>query len=283
MKTTKRILLAGVLMAAAGCSAPEPDEKFLLRAAPEKGLALRRDLNEKSSGWLSVRADGAETRQALAKDEHRVFEDEILEVEGARVLKLRRTHTLWDLKRQGPGDAAPVSVPRALVGKPIVLVRTDLGTEYEGAEGLPEEELKANLLGAIEALVSPPSEPVAVGTEWVVDGDRIVEMFGGEGSSRALKVRWVTGTGRLDSIEGTGIAHVSIRLKAGGAFRTLLDVDVDLDLTARFRFDLKTSRVRDYDAHAEGRIAGEVDRKGKPAVYSGAFSMDASGILTYRR
>jgi hypothetical protein len=283
MKNSIRILLAGGLLAAAGCSSPEPEEKFLLRAAPAKGLAVVRDVNEKSTGWLSVRADGAETRQALGKDEHRVFEDEILEVDGARVLKLRRTHTLWDLKRQTPGDAAPVSVPRTLVGKSIVLVRTDLGTEYEEAEGLPEEELKANLLGSLEALVSPPSQPVAVGAEWVVDGDRIVEMFGGEGSSRALKVRWVTGTGRLDSIDGTGIAHLSVRLKAGGAFRSLLDVDVELDLTARFRFDLRTSRPRDYDAHAEGRISGEVDRKGKPAVYSGAFMVDASGILTYRR
>jgi hypothetical protein len=282
MKSATRFLLAGCLLAA-GCSSPEPDEKFLLRAAPEKGLVLSRDVTEKSTGWLSVRADGAETRQALGKDEHRVFEDEILEVEGSRILKMRRTQTLWDLKRQTPGEAALVSVPRALVGKSIVLVRTDLGTEYEEAEGLPEEELKANLLGSLEALFSPPSVAVAVGEDWVVDGDRIVEMFGGEGSSRALKVRWVIGTGRLDSIEGNGIAHVSVRLKAGGAFRSLLDVDVELDLTARIRFDLRTSRPRDYDAHAEGRISGDVDRKGKTAVYSGAFTMDASGLITYRR
>ena len=33
-----------------------------------------------------------------------------------------------------------------------------------------------------------------------------------------------------------------LRQGAGGAFRSLLDVDLELDLTARLRFDLKTSR-----------------------------------------
>ncbi len=282
MKNMTRTLLACGLLTAAGCASPDPGEKILLRGAPTKGLAYRHERTEKVSGWLAVRADGAETRQPLTKDERRVWEDEILDVDGGRVMALRRKTVEWSLKRQAPGETAMSTVPRATVGKSFVLRRTDLGTEYEGADGLPEDELKANLLGTLEALVSPPADPVVVGAEWEIDGERIVDMLGGDGGSRAMKVRTVAGKCRLDSIDAGRVAHLTVTLTASGSFRSLLDVDVTLEMTARFRFDLNQGRPLSFDAHADGKVSGEVDRKGKPAVYSGEFSFDATGSNTYR-
>lgn len=282
MKNATTLLLAGALLAVSACAGSDSQEKILLRGAPTKGLAYTHERTEKASGWIGVRADGAEQRQSLSKDERRVYEDEVLEVEGGRIQKLRRKTLEWSLKRQIPGEPALTEVPRATVGKTIVLKRTDLGTEYEEAEGLPEEELRANLLGTLEALVSPPADPVAVGSTWEIDGERIVEMLGGDGSSRALKVRSVSGTSRLDSIDSSRVASITVTLTAEGSFRTLLDVDVTLAMTAHFRFDLNAGRPLSFDAHADGKISGEVDRQGKPAVYSGEFRFDAAGSNRYR-
>jgi hypothetical protein len=196
-------------------------------------------------------------------------------------MKLRRKNLEWDLQRQAPGDNAMKSVPRMSVGKVFVLRRTDLGTEYDGADGLPEEELRANLLGTLEALVSPPAEPVAVGEEWPIDGDRVVEIFGGE-RGRALKVRTASGVGRLDALEAGRIARITVKLTVGGSFRSLLDVDVTMDLTAQFKVDLAAVRPLAFDAHADGRILGEVDRQGRPAQYTGEFTYDATGRNRYR-
>jgi hypothetical protein len=287
MKTSMRTVLAVALAAAAaGCSssAPSPSapDKVVLRVAPTPGLAFTHERTEKVTGWLSVKADGAESRQPLVKDERRVYEDEVLEVEGSHVVKLRRKNVEWDLKRQAPGDAAMTAVPMKCVGKTIVLRRTDLGTEYEQTDGLPEQELRANVLGTLEALVSPPAEAVAVGAEWPIDGDRIVEMFGGEGGGRALKVRSASGVGRLDALEEGRFAKVTVKLTLGGSFRSLLDVDVTMDLTAHVKVDLAAGRPLAFDAHADGIIRGDVDRQGKPAAYNGEFTFDATGRNRYR-
>lgn len=276
-----RLMLAGVL-AVAGCSTSETSEKVVLRGAPMQGLSYTREQAEKVTGWLRVKADGAESKQPLAKDEVRVFDDEVLEVDGGRVTKLRRKNVEWILKRQVPGDAAPVAAARASVGKTIVLRRTDLGTEYDGADGIPEDELRANLLGGLEAIVSPPSEPVAPGAEWQVDGERLVEMFGGDEGGRALKLREASGTGRLLSVEAGRLANVRVQLSLLGSFRSLLDVDVKMDLTADVQFDLAAGRPLSFKAHADGVISGEVDRKGKPASYAGEFTVDARAQNRYR-
>ena len=277
-----RLVMAGVLAAVAGCSTSEAPEKVTLRGAPSQGLSYTREQAEKVTGWLRVKADGAESKQPLLKDEVRVFDDEVLEVDGGRVMKLRRKNVEWTLKRQTPGEAVPVSVPRASVGKTIVLRRTDLGTEYEGGDGIPEDELRANLLGGLEAIVSPPAEPVAPGAEWPIDGERLVDLFGGEEGGRALKIREASGTGRLVSVEAGRLANVRVQLSLLGSFRSLLDVDVKMDLTADLQFDLAAGRPLSFKAHADGVISGEVDRKGKPASYAGEFTFDAKAQNRYR-
>jgi len=281
-ETLMRLILAGLFVAAAGCASSETPDKIVLHGAPSTGLHYTHERTEKVSGWLSVKSDGAEQRQPLTKDEHRVFEDEILEVDGGRIMKLRRKNVEWTLKRQAPGETALKEAPRASVGRSIVLRRTDLGTEYDDADGIPEEELRANLLGTLEALVSPPAEAIAVGAHWELDGDRVVEVFGGDHGGRGLKVRSASGTGHLDSIDTHRMAVITVKLTVGGSFRTLLDVDVDMEMTAHFRFDLVAGRPISFDAHADGKISGEVDRKGKPAEYSGAFAFDATGQNRYR-
>jgi hypothetical protein len=67
-----------------------------------------------------------------------------------------------------------------------------------------------------------------------------------------------------------------------GSFRSLLDVDVQMDLTADLQFDLAAGRPLSFKAHADGIISGEVDRKGKPALYSGEFTFDAKAQNRYR-
>lgn len=282
MNHLKTFALAFGLAAAFGCSSSEPQEKVLLRGGATKGLQYTQDRTEKVKGHLDIQFDNDLNRQPLVKDEHRVFEDEVLEVQDGRVMSLRRKNLAWDLKRQAFGDASMVVVPRTTVGKTIVLHRTELGTEYENVEGLPMEELKANLLGALEAIVSPPADPVAVGSSWELDGDRIVEMFGSEASSRPLKVREVSGIGRLDWIDANRVAKISLKLNAKGSFRALLDVDVTLAMTATLQFDLNAGRPVAFDAHADGKIAGEVDRKGKMAYYNGEFAWDAAATNKYR-
>lgn len=284
MKNYGKIGLSILVAALAGCasSGSGSPEKIVLKGAPTKGLAYTHERTEKVDGWLTVRADGAESKQPLIKDERRVWEDEILEVDGPRVVQVRRKTLEWTLKRQRAGETAMQTVPRQLVGKTIVLRRTDLGTEYENAAGLPAEELSANVLGTLEALVSPPAEAVGVGSEWPIDGDRLVDLFGGEEGSRALKVRSASGTGRLESIDADRIAVITVKLTIGGSMRALLDVDVTMDMTAKFRVDLNAGRPLSFQAHAEGKIAGEVDRQGKSAIYDGAFTFDTTGSNKYR-
>src|SRR5882672_5114729 len=272
MKKTMRALPL-VLAILAGCSS-EP-AKIPLKAGVMKGLTYTTERSEAVNGWLTVKADGAESKQLLQKEERRTFQDEILEVDGSRVLKLRRKVLAWSLKRQAPGEASYAEVPRTMVGKTIILKRTDLGTEYEDAEGIPLGELKAHLLGTFEALLSLPPESVSVGSSWELDGDRIVDVFSDESGSRPFKVRSAMGTGRLDKVEG-GLAQITVNVNAIGAFRSLLDVDVLLDLTIHFRIDQGSGYPMSMDAHADGKISGEVDRKGKPAIYIGEFKFDAA-------
>lgn len=283
MTILHRLALAACVIAASSCASSEQQEKVLLRGAATKGLLYTHERTEKVRGHLDIQADNALNRQLLAKDEHRVWEDEILDVQDGRVMRLRRKTLEWSLKRQKPGEQELTDVPRTTVGKSFVLQRTDLGTEYEEAEGLAMDELKMNLLGALEALVSPPSHAVSVGASWELDGDRIVEIFGGEGSSRPLKVREVTGSGHLEAVDpASRVATIVVKLKAEGAFRVLLDVDVTVDMTATFRFDLAAGRPLSFDAHADGKIAGEIDRKGRIAYYNGQFAFDAKGANKYR-
>jgi len=283
MKTMKKIALAAGLIAAFGCSSSEQQEKVLLRGAPTKGLVYTHERTERVKGYLDIQADNVLNRQPLEKDERRVWEDEILDVQEGRIMRLRRKTLEWNLKRQKPGEQALTDVPRTTIGKSFVLQRTDLGTEYEEAEGLAVDELKMNLLGALEAIVSPPADPVSVGTTWELDGERLVEMFGGEGSSRPLKVRDVTGTGTLQAVDpASRVALIAVKLKAQGAFRVLLDVDVTVDMTATIRFDLAAGRPLGFEAHADGKIAGEIDRKGRIAYYNGQFAFDAKGSNKYR-
>ena len=75
-----RFVLACVLLAAAGCSTSETHEKVTLRGTPSPGLSYTREQTEEVTGWLSVKANGTESRQPLVKDEVRVFDDEVLEV-----------------------------------------------------------------------------------------------------------------------------------------------------------------------------------------------------------
>ncbi len=96
------------------------------------------------------------------------------------------------------------------------------------------------------------------------------------------KVRTVSGRSRLDSVASNRVASITVRLTASGSFRSLLDVDVTLEMTAHFRFDLTQRRPLSSDAHADGKVSGDVDRKGKPAVYSGEFSFDAAASNAYR-
>ena len=55
-----------------------------------------------------------------------------------------------------------------------------------------------------------------------------------------------------------------------------------MDLTAHFKVDLAAVRPLAFDAHADGRIQGEVDRQGKPAQYTGEFTFDATGRNRFR-
>jgi hypothetical protein len=271
MKKLPLLLLA----LAAGCAGPSAMDKVALGVGPRPGTATVAERKETWTGSLAVTADGQETRQNVSKEDRRVFEDEVLEAEGGHVTKLRRKVTEWTLRRQGPGDAAPVAVPRKLAGKTIVLRRTELGTEHDGAEGIPADELRAHPIDALDAILSLPARPVAPGETWEIDGDRIVEVLGGEGES-GLKVREARGTGRFERLDG-GLAVVSVKIEAAGAFRQLLDVDVALAVAGSFRLEPGTGRLHDFRATGEGKVSGEVDRKGKPAVYSGSFLFTAEG------
>ena len=280
-----RPILVLALAAGAGCGSSEQGpEKFDLRVAIPRGLAYTHERTERVSGWMSVKAaNGTETRQPLEKEEHRVYEDEIPGVDDGHVTKLRRKTLEWSLKRQAPGDTALRTVPRGTVGKTIVLRRTELGTEYDEADGLPEEEVKANQLGTLEALISSPAEPVAVGAQWPIDGNSIVEYFGGDAGDRALKVRTASGTGRLEAIDPGRVARVSVKIDVHGSFRQLLDVDVVMVMKLTVTLDLDNGgRPMAFGAHADGRILGQVDRATGPASYDGSFTFDATGQNRYR-
>ena len=284
MKTTMRISAALLLAAAAGCSGADPLGGLVLQGGSRVGSAYTHDRTETVEGWLSVTADGKESRQPLARMEHRVFEDEILDMDGPKIMKLRRKNTAWELRRQGPGDAALRPVARSLTGKTIVVRRGDLGTEIEGADGVTADERRANSIDALEAILSLPAGPVAPGQEWEIDGERLVEIFGGEGES-GLKVRDARGTGRLERLEGSGAARVAVvlvRIRTVGSLRRLLDVDMTLTLEGTFRLEVGTGRLLGFDAQGRGEISGEVDRGGKPAVYAGTIKLAVEGRNIHR-
>lgn len=273
--------LAIALLALAGCAKDPHPGKTRLLLAPEVGSTFVREFQEFVDGSMSVSCDGKTETFPLFKEENRKAEDEILETDGVRILSLRRKVEGWDLKRRGPDDPAPVSVPISLLGKTYVVRRTELGTELEGVQA-SLDELRANSLDQMESVLSLPEFPVGVGDSWTLNGDRIVAAFGGDGG-RGLKIREARGSAHFEgAVPGKPpVALISVRVEVEGAFRSLLDVDVWMDYRATFRVDIDKNRLVAMDASAEGKISGEVDRQGKPAVYAGTFRYSARGSSAY--
>jgi hypothetical protein len=278
-----RKTLSIVLLLLAGCGGSPHAGKTRLVLSPTAGNIFIREFDEFVDGSLVVRADGKEERYPLFKEENRKAEDEILEVDGIRVLSLRRKVTGWDLKRRTPDNASTVPVPISLVGKTYVVKRSELGTVLEGAEGATADEIRANSLDQMESILNFPEYPVGVGDSWPLYDERIIAVFGGEGG-RGLKIRAVRGTARLEgAVPGNPpVALVSVQAEVEGAFRSLLDVDVTMMYRATFRIDIDRQRLVGMEASAEGRIKGEVDRQGKTALYEGDFRYSARGSSRLR-
>ena len=277
----KRLLsIAAILLA--GCAKDPHPGRTRLVLAPVVGSAFVREFQEFVDGSMTVSSDGKSESFPLFKEENRKAEDEILEADGVRILSLRRKVTAWDLKRRGPADPAPVPVPISLVGKTYVVRRTELGTELEGVEA-SLDELRANSLDQMESVLSLPEYPVGVGDSWPIHGERIVASFGGDGG-RGLKIREARGTAHFEgAVPGNPpVALISVRIEVEGAFRSLLDVDVWMDYRATFRIDIDKNRLVAMDASAEGKINGELDRQGKPAVYQGTFRYSGRASSTPR-
>lgn len=277
-----RRMLAFAALALAGCGGSPHTGKTRVVLSLEPGVGLVKELNEFVDGNLTVTCDGKEERVPLFKEENRQVEDEVLESDGVRVLSVRRKVTAWDLKKRGPADAAPVAVPVSLLGKTYVVRRTEFGPVIEGAEA-SADELRANSLDQVEAILSLPEYPVGVGDSWPIHGERIVSVFGGDGG-RGLKIREARGSARMEgAVRGNPpVALVSVRIEVEGAFRSLLDVDVYMDYRATFRIDIDKGRLVGMEASGEGKISGELDRQGKPAVYKGDFRYSARGSSRLR-
>lgn len=277
-----RIALLPLPLLWAACAGTGSGDKVVLRLDAPAGSAFRRELDGTMRGSLVVRAEGKESRQPLVKDERRVVEDEILESTAEGIQKVRRKTVEWTLRRQGPDDAAAVSVPRTMVGKTIVLLKTELGTEHEGAQGIPADELRENPIDALDAILSLPDHAVSPGDSWDIDGDHLVAVFGGDGS-RGMKVREASGRARLERIDaaGTGrVALITVRIEASGALRQLLDVDLTLSLQGSFRINLDQSRPVSFELQGKGTMSGEVARAKGPAVYEGSFTVDLKGKVS---
>jgi hypothetical protein len=284
MNRLSRVGFVVLLLLGVSCAGESSAQKIELRIDSSSNSAFVRELEGTMKGTLSIRAGGAEERQTLIREERRVFEDEILASEGGQIMKVRRKIREWTLRRQGPGEPAPVDVSPKLVGRTIVMTRTELGTEHEGAEGASEDELRANSIDALDALLSLPSHPVSVGDTWEIDGDHLVAVFGGDGQ-RGMKVRGAKGTGRLGQLETSGahrLAVVAIKFEATGALRLLLDVGVEIKGEGLFRLDPLTRRLLSFQIVGTGTLSGEVERPSGPAVYEGSFTFDVRGKSTPR-
>jgi hypothetical protein len=273
------LALLAILAAAAGCSgepSPPPPVRVRLALAPAAGSAWVRELQENIDGHLTVRSGGREEVHPLVKEEQRVLEDEVVESDGRQVARVRRKTVSWELKRRAPGGDGPSPVPVSLVGKTLVLRRTDFGTEIDGAEGASADELRANSLEGLESILSLPDHEVWTGETWTIDGDRVARVFGGDGS-RGIKVREARGTARLDQVSGP-VAVVSLRLDVEGALRALLDVDVAMEFQGSFQLDLDARTVTSMNLRATGRLSGEVSREGSASTYDGGFKISAKGF-----
>jgi hypothetical protein len=282
MKIVLRLALLAAPVLALSCSG-SADPRVEIRIDTPAGAVLRKELVSTITGGLAIRAEGKEERQSLIKDERRVVDDEVLSAEGGRVTRLRRTTVEWTMRRQGPGEPAPVDVAFKLPGKTIVLTRTDLGTQIDGAAGVPAEELRLNKIDALEALLSVPDGSVKIGDSWPVNEDHLISVFGDEGV-RGVKVREASGTGRLDRIEtwddDARIAVVTLSVEARGGLRQLLDVDVTLKLLGTFFIDTTARRPVAFEIRGTGDLSGEVDRAKGPAVYEGSFTFNIVGKST---
>ena len=266
------------LLLLAGCSSPPPPPPPPMRLvhAPAPGSAWVRDFQENIDGHLSVRSGQRQETYPLVKEERRVVEDQVLESDGRHVVRLRRKTLSWELLRRAPGDPAPAAVPMALVGRSVEMRRTDLGTEIDGAEGASADELRANSLESLEAILSLPDREIVLGDTWPVDGDRVARVFGGEGT-RGIKVREARGTARFEEFGGR-TAVVSVRCEVEGGLRSLLDVDVRMSFEASFQINVDAKSVSSMNVIASGTLSGDVIRDGKTSVYDGAFRLVMKGL-----
>jgi hypothetical protein len=284
MKPIARVGFLAFSLLGISCAGESSAQKLELRVDSPPNSSFQREVIGTMKGSLSIRAGGTEERQTLIRDERRVFEDEILASVGGQITKVRRKIREWSLRRQGPGEPAPVDVSPKLVGRTIVMTRTELGTEHQGAEDVLEDELRANSIDALDAILSLPSQPVSVGDTWEIDGDHLVAIFGGDGQ-RGMKVRGAKGTARLGRLETSGmgrVAVITVKFEATGALRQLLDVGVELKGEGLFRLDPDAHRPLSFQIVGTGTLSGEVERPKGPAVYDGSFTFDLRGKSTPR-
>jgi hypothetical protein len=260
-------------------------EKVKLEVRSVQGEKYLHESRESNQGDLVVSVAGMEIPQQTKESEVRRYRDEVLAVDGILPSQVRRETKEWFEEKLAPGAAEPEKIVKALQGKTITLKRDGAKTVYEGADGLPEAELKKNRLRPESIFKALPKEAVAVGHDWTVDEKMLLEDFAENADGQeGLKILKASGKGKLEKIEehkGKRCAVVLYTLEASGHLAAQEAIKVDLTMSARLWISVDAGRPLSLRGEGLGKIAGEIEQGDQKVKLSGTFKIRSEADQTY--
>jgi len=252
----------------------------LKSAAGEKSVHTRR---ESTTGKILFTVAGQTVSESTLETETRRYRDEVLEVDGAAPVRVRRTIEEWNEIKEKGNEA--VRAVKKLAGQTITLKRTaDGGTAVEGADDAPAAELRAQRLRPDLLFGALPAEPVAVGQEWGIEEKALLKDFQETGGDDAARFTTARGTAKLEKVEdhkGARCAVILMSVKAAGTIKGQDALKSSFDIRTRLWMDVAKGRVLTMRGDGEGKIEGILDQDGEKIKVDGTFTISIEAGQAY--
>lgn len=200
-----RCALVGFLLLLPVTTLTAQDAKYAITLKEDaKGDKIRVTTNDESKVKVAFSLMGQMFNQDVVKSLTQAYTEEILEAppkKGEKPLKMRRDYGKVEQVKEGKRKVLPYSSMTVLIEKKGDKFRFTVdGEEYTGADAEPLEEefnKKDDIPLSNEDFL--PGKPIAIGEEWTVKIDKIVESFS-KGGPFKLDPKTTTVTGKMTKV-----------------------------------------------------------------------------------
>lgn len=211
-----------------------------------------------------------------------IYNDLILEVNGAQATRIRRRIDTWQDKSTSPNTN--ITEHFALEGRTFDIVLKDGTTSYEGVARNPRVELELERHrikhGRLHALL--PKFAVAVGTSWDINEALFLQDMADIPGSKPGSAKGKAKFERIEDVQGVRCAVVSAALRVEATQLGDVPTRFDEDVRMQMWLGLTDGRLYRTKTNLNGTHIGEGSQKGKTCTNKGTHKQDSTVELSYR-